>query len=176
MKLNLSNCDREPIHIPGKIQSYGYLIALEITSQRIAFCSENIHEIFDVPHQEVLGKSLLNIDERQKVPHLMKDVGVLNENINLDFELNNSDEALGGLYVLEGAALGGNVIKKQLLQNPEFANLSFHYYGMYGEKLSEYWKSFLKILEENVSDKDAALSGASKTYHLFLKSSESTMQ
>ncbi len=58
MKINLSNCDREPIHIPGKIQSYGYLIALEITSQRIAFCSENIHEIFDVPHQEVLGKSL----------------------------------------------------------------------------------------------------------------------
>lgn len=58
MKIDLTNCDREPIHIPGKIQNYGYLIALEITSQRVVFCSENINEIFDLKHDQVLGKSL----------------------------------------------------------------------------------------------------------------------
>ena len=121
-------------------------------------------------------KSELNIEERQKTPHLINDIGSLNENINSDFQLNNSDEALGALYVLEGASLGGNVIKKQLLQNPEFADVSFHYYGMYGENLAENWKSFLKVLEENVSDKDAALSGANKTYQLFLQSAEAFIQ
>jgi len=40
-KLNLNNCDREPIHIPGQIQSHGFLIALDNTLT-ICYCSDNI--------------------------------------------------------------------------------------------------------------------------------------
>ncbi|RZK16936.1 MAG: hypothetical protein EOO43_14000, partial [Flavobacterium sp.] len=29
-QVDLSNCDREPIHIPGRIQSHGFLIVLDI--------------------------------------------------------------------------------------------------------------------------------------------------
>lgn len=39
--IHLTNCGQEPIHIPGKIQSHGFLIALD-PELRIAFYSENI--------------------------------------------------------------------------------------------------------------------------------------
>ena len=119
-------------------------------------------------------KSELNLDERLKTPYLIKDIGTL-ESDNFDFKLDNSDEILGLLYVMEGATLGGNVIKKQLLQNPEFKDVSFHYYGMYGESLAANWKSFLNILEEKTVDKNAVLAGATKTYNLFLKVAEEVL-
>jgi light-regulated signal transduction histidine kinase (bacteriophytochrome) len=39
---DLTNCDREPIHIPGQIQSHGFLIAID-QNYIIRFHSENIH-------------------------------------------------------------------------------------------------------------------------------------
>lgn len=38
---DLTNCDLEPIHIPGKIQEHGFLIAIN-TQLKIIYCSENI--------------------------------------------------------------------------------------------------------------------------------------
>jgi chemotaxis family two-component system sensor kinase Cph1 len=42
--IDLTNCDREPIHIPGNIQPHGFLIALN-HNFKITYCSENI-EVF----------------------------------------------------------------------------------------------------------------------------------
>jgi chemotaxis family two-component system sensor kinase Cph1 len=41
-KVDLLNCDIEPIHILGKIQSHGFLIAVNNKTLRISFISENI--------------------------------------------------------------------------------------------------------------------------------------
>lgn len=38
------NCDHEPIHIPGSIQSFGFLIAIRQEVKTIEFCSANIEE------------------------------------------------------------------------------------------------------------------------------------
>lgn len=64
---------------------------------------------------------------------------------------------LGALYVLEGATLGGNVIRKQLMQNPELTeySLSLAYYGIYGDALSTKWKQFQEVLERHVAPADA---------------------
>ncbi len=120
-------------------------------------------------------KNELQFEKRRKLPKLQSDFPISEDFPELSFSLANQQEALGALYVLEGATLGGNVIKKQLLQNPEFQNQSFQYYGIYGEKLSGMWKNFLEVLEQNIgeSQKDDALNGAEKTYRLFLNSAES---
>src|SRR6202012_284492 len=39
-QVNLSNCDREPIHIPGSVQPFGFLLAL-LSDFTICMASEN---------------------------------------------------------------------------------------------------------------------------------------
>lgn len=59
--VNLTNCDQEPIHIPGSIQPHGFLIGADLSSFRILFCSGNIHEFLSLTHQQLLGKSLREV-------------------------------------------------------------------------------------------------------------------
>src|ERR1700761_4721382 len=40
--VDLSNCDKEPIHIPGQVQSHGFLIAID-KDYIIRFYSENTY-------------------------------------------------------------------------------------------------------------------------------------
>ena len=39
-QVNLTNCDREPIHIPGSVQPFGFLLAL-LSDFSICMASEN---------------------------------------------------------------------------------------------------------------------------------------
>jgi len=40
--VNLTNCDREPIHIPGSIQSHGAMVVIDPISQRLLYASSNV--------------------------------------------------------------------------------------------------------------------------------------
>jgi chemotaxis family two-component system sensor kinase Cph1 len=53
--VDLTNCDREPIHIPGKIQSHGFLIAINASSHNISFVSENVEQFLNVKAAELLN-------------------------------------------------------------------------------------------------------------------------
>jgi len=44
--VDLTNCDKEPIHIPGKIQSHGFLIAVVKKDLTISYISENAGDFF----------------------------------------------------------------------------------------------------------------------------------
>jgi light-regulated signal transduction histidine kinase (bacteriophytochrome)/CheY-like chemotaxis protein len=59
--LDLTNCDREPIHILGSIQSHGYLLVCTGPQHRIAHVSANIAEILDDPPEYVIGQPLEKI-------------------------------------------------------------------------------------------------------------------
>ncbi len=54
--LNITNCEAEPIHIPGSIQSFGYLLALNKTDNTIQYCSENCTALFNKPLNQILAK------------------------------------------------------------------------------------------------------------------------
>lgn len=54
---DLSNCEREPIHIPGNIQSHGFLIAINHDFE-ITYCSENIAIFAPVTAISLLGTSV----------------------------------------------------------------------------------------------------------------------
>jgi chemotaxis family two-component system sensor kinase Cph1 len=52
----ISNCESEPIHIPGSIQPHGALLAVDAVSFNIEFCSENISDYTGKNPAELLGK------------------------------------------------------------------------------------------------------------------------
>ncbi|RYZ05898.1 MAG: response regulator [Myxococcales bacterium] len=56
--VTLANCDHEPIHIPGSIQSHGVLLAMEEPALRIRMASINTEERLGVAHEALLGRTL----------------------------------------------------------------------------------------------------------------------
>ncbi|RZJ99855.1 MAG: GAF domain-containing protein [Flavobacterium sp.] len=56
--VDLTNCDKEPIHIPGKVQSHGFLIAVNKVNFKISYISENAESFLGEPAKNLLDKSL----------------------------------------------------------------------------------------------------------------------
>jgi chemotaxis family two-component system sensor kinase Cph1 len=54
-KVDLTNCDIEPIHILGKIQSHGFLIAVNSKTHLISYISENVQLLTKDPAKYFLG-------------------------------------------------------------------------------------------------------------------------
>lgn len=59
-EVNIDNCAKEQIHIPGSIQSFGYLIAFDDNS-KITRASENIEEITGERAAALVGQDLSRI-------------------------------------------------------------------------------------------------------------------
>lgn len=60
--LDLTNCDKEPIHIPGKIQAHGFLIAINVDSLNVDFITENIADFVSVVPKTLLGRPLQDLE------------------------------------------------------------------------------------------------------------------
>ncbi|WP_166134412.1 SpoIIE family protein phosphatase [Nocardioides ochotonae] len=56
----LSNCEREPIHVPGAIQPHGVLLALD-ADLRVAMASDNVKEMLGVDLDRLLGAELADL-------------------------------------------------------------------------------------------------------------------
>lgn len=56
-QIDLTNCDREPIHIPGAVQPYGALLALD-AGYRVAQASESVAVHLGVEARDLLGTAL----------------------------------------------------------------------------------------------------------------------
>jgi len=59
--LDLSRCDREPIHIPGSIQPHGVLLALREAPATVLQASANLEPRLGVPVGAVLGRPLAEV-------------------------------------------------------------------------------------------------------------------
>lgn len=110
--------------------------------------------IWATPGMERLG---LSRSLRGKLPLLEKDL----EQLEVDpFEIDpvarpelELAEAVGALYVIEGATLGGRVILKQVRQQmPVDADNGAAYYTGYGDRTGEYWRDFGAIVERFASE------------------------
>jgi two-component system, chemotaxis family, sensor kinase Cph1 len=53
--VDLNHCDREPIHIPGTIQPFGVLFALD-GEMNVTQVSENVSDHLSLRVDEVLGR------------------------------------------------------------------------------------------------------------------------
>ncbi|MBF2054595.1 MAG: biliverdin-producing heme oxygenase [Candidatus Sericytochromatia bacterium] len=104
----------------------------------------------------------------------LRDLGlpaaVLLDDLPLVHEISDLPSALGTAYVLEGSSLGGNVIRRALLQQPDIAaQCRFYYYGFYGEDLRQRWLDFTAFVNQALVTPDseaAACQAACDTFDL----------
>ncbi len=66
-KVDITNCDKEPIHILGKIQGHGFLIAVDSKDQVIQYISENTSAFINDDAIEYLGKHIDEIEARLNI-------------------------------------------------------------------------------------------------------------
>jgi light-regulated signal transduction histidine kinase (bacteriophytochrome)/CheY-like chemotaxis protein len=66
---DLTNCDREPIHILGRVQSYGCLIAVS-TDWMVTYASENSGDLLGLDAQTIVGSRFTDIFPQETVHHL----------------------------------------------------------------------------------------------------------
>jgi light-regulated signal transduction histidine kinase (bacteriophytochrome)/CheY-like chemotaxis protein len=58
--VDLTNCDREPIHIPGSIQKFGFLLTL-LSDFTIVIASDNVADHLGATHASVLQRPLTEV-------------------------------------------------------------------------------------------------------------------
>lgn len=57
-EINLSNCENEPIRVPGAIQPHGALIAAGVADLVVSHASENLGSLFGIGAAEAVGQHL----------------------------------------------------------------------------------------------------------------------
>ncbi|WP_336779837.1 diguanylate cyclase domain-containing protein [Paenibacillus illinoisensis] len=70
--IDLNNCDKEPIHIPGFIQPHGVLLAVNTQNvPTIVQCSQNTEELLGLETDKVLGLPLENLIGRESLHQIL---------------------------------------------------------------------------------------------------------
>jgi chemotaxis family two-component system sensor kinase Cph1 len=58
--LDLTNCDREPIHVPGSIQPHGFLLAIEGRESIVRHASQSAEDCLGLPLERIIGQPFAN--------------------------------------------------------------------------------------------------------------------
>ena len=130
-----------------------------------------------------------NFDDRLKLPKIEKDLANLGILDQVKKELSPWDslpsldshaKAFGALYVIEGATLGGQVIKRHLEQHlkitPENGG---KFFSGYGEMTGKMWKEFCMtttIFAEKLGDDDPIVQSARDTFDSFRECFEASAE
>jgi heme oxygenase (biliverdin-IX-beta and delta-forming) len=121
----------------------------------------------------------IDFDSRRKVPLLEEDIRFLRiphsstEDLRQPLDRTNLEFALGCLYVLEGATLGGQVISRHLAKLDIGPESGGRFFNGYGAKTGEMWKSFqTSATSYCVTDNQIgeAVNGAQSTFRKFRES------
>ncbi len=60
-KIDLTNCDKEPIHILGKTQNHGFLVAFDQKSNQVTYYSKNSLDLFEKNDAQMLSSYLKDL-------------------------------------------------------------------------------------------------------------------
>ncbi len=114
--------------------------------------------------------------ETIKSKQLLKDLENLDinippiENYSENYTINNEAEAYGAAYVVEGSAMGGMLIAKELDQCPALSHIDEHYFFNGKRQNINGWKSFCKSLktkEFSIEEENMAVEKAKDTFLIF---------
>ena len=89
-KVDISNCDKEPIHIIGKSQSHGVIVACDSENLVINQVGVNCADFFGIDHDSLLGSPLAELIGDQHVKQFessLKDEGFIE---SFELELNGN--------------------------------------------------------------------------------------
>lgn len=70
--LDLTNCEKEPIHIPGSIQPHGVLLAIASDTLTIIQSSTNTGELLGIEHTNIVGQSLKELIPEQELDNMIQ--------------------------------------------------------------------------------------------------------
>lgn len=79
--VDLTNCDREAIHIPGLIQPHGVLLTLQEPDLIILQASQNTAEIFGIPAESLINHSLDRLLDQAQINQVREYLSI--ENIEI---------------------------------------------------------------------------------------------
>ena len=106
--VNLTNCESEPIHVPGSIQPHGFLLAINAASFRIDYCSANSEVFIGLSPQLILGKHFSDIfsdGQQQRLEiYIKQDIIDTAQPLVLTFEdipYNTTVHKAGEVFLLE---------------------------------------------------------------------------
>ncbi len=101
-KVDLTNCDKEPIHILGKVQGHGFLIGVNSKDQLINYISENTAAYINEDAVKYLGKRIDELEARMNISNYGNELK-LSQIITLG--LGNGFESINPFYIeLDGKA------------------------------------------------------------------------
>lgn len=109
-----------------------------------------------------------------KSTRLMKDLDNLNVDTSIaaefenKFNINNEAEALGATYVLEGSALGGMQIAKEIQNCTSLSHLEPQNFFTPGRKSMEGWNIFLKRLRQSEFSEEEVFAASKKAQETFI--------
>ena len=78
--IDLTNCDQEPIHIPNKIQPFGFLLVVDLQTFQVIQFSKNIFQYLDETADSILGKELHALLPREEFEQI--ETAIKEEQIN----------------------------------------------------------------------------------------------
>lgn len=137
-QVDLTNCDKEPIHIPGKVQSHGFLVAVDSKTYHITYISQNIAAFVNSEAKTWLGKNINEL-ELTLLPH--STANQLSQLLNLGTGNKNFDsvnpfniELNGEPYFVVITPSGNNLI---LEFEPTDSDLSLDVQKTIGRSVSE---------------------------------------
>ncbi|SDG86567.1 Bacteriophytochrome (light-regulated signal transduction histidine kinase) [Dyadobacter soli] len=134
--VNLTNCESEPIHIPGSIQPHGFLLGIKKGDSRIEFCSANSAEYMGIGPEKVLGKDISEIFAEEQASRflLYTSEEVIDTAKPFVFELN------GTSFNTTVHQSGGNVI----MELEPFPDGTLHLPNLYTQT-----RNFVSIMEKS---------------------------
>jgi heme oxygenase len=111
--------------------------------------------------------------ERRNSSYLKQDIEELGSNVNdlptaTSPEINNTIQALGALYVMEGSIMGGPIIVKMLEKFGITKGVSF--FSGYGEATGQMWGKFVAVLNAQANkeaEEQQAITAANDTFSNF---------
>ena len=87
------NCESEAIHIPGTIQSHGFLLAVTERNYTVAFCSENCVDFLNKTHIELLGKNLETIFSKAEFENIQQQFNEFSTDLLQPFIINYEEKS-----------------------------------------------------------------------------------
>jgi len=115
-----------------------------------------------LPHYQATKSTAINLD--------LSNMGVSQVVTSLKFECNSRAEAVGAAYVVEGSAMGGLMIGKELKNCPHLEHLQDQHFFSGKRDQIKNWNEFLKFLRNNdftEDEKEIAAQKARQTFELF---------
>lgn len=70
--IDVTNCDKEPIHIPGLIQPHGVLLVLQADNLEIMQVSSNTQRVIGYQPEELLGKPLSKLLDAKQIQKIQQ--------------------------------------------------------------------------------------------------------